>query len=343
MGVRGRLPLVLLTLALCALFSLSSHAQTSAADKAAAEALFDEGVALLSKGKYEAACKKLEDSERVDSGIGTLLYLADCYEKLGRTASAWATFRAAASKAQSAGQPDRARAGMDRANRLEGKLVRLSIDAAPETKALEGLTIRRGSESVPSTLLGMAVPVDPGSYEVVAAAPGYLPFSTTVTVDPTKANETVMIPVLEADPNAVPEATPAAAPAAATAATPEEPPAPPGRTQRTVGLVLGGVGLVGFGVGTAFGLVAIDKNNQALDLGCEGTSCPPGDGEALSASAFDSATLSTVFFVAGGALLATGAVLYFTAPRAHKEKVGVKRLRLAGVPGGMSLSLGGTF
>src|SRR5689334_20626402 len=101
---RGRSPLAVLLLVLGLLWTSLAQAQTSAADKAAAEALFDEGVKLLQKGKYEEACKKLEASERVDSGIGTLLYLADCYEKLGKTASAWATFRAAASKAQSAGQ-----------------------------------------------------------------------------------------------------------------------------------------------------------------------------------------------------------------------------------------------
>jgi tetratricopeptide (TPR) repeat protein len=344
MGGRGRSPLAVLLLVLGLLWTSLAQAQTSAADKAAAEALFDEGVKLLQKGKYEEACKKLEASERVDSGIGTLLYLADCYEKLGKTASAWATFRAAASKAQNAGQADRARAGMDRANRLESKLVRLSIDAAPETKELEGLSIRRGSEEVPSTLLGTAVPVDPGEYEVVASAPGYLSFTATVTVDPAHPNEAVSVPALEVDPNApAPSPEPTPAPAAATAEAPSEPASPPGRTQRTVGLVVGGVGVVGLGLGSVLGLMAIDKNNQALNLGCEGDVCPPGQGASLSDAAMTDATLSTVFFIAGGALLATGAVVYFTAPRSNKEKASIDRLRVSGMPGGLAVSLGGSF
>src|SRR5690606_40388855 len=53
-------------------------------DKAAAEALFDEGVKLLKDGKYEEACRKLETSQRVDPGIGTLIYLGECYKKAGR-------------------------------------------------------------------------------------------------------------------------------------------------------------------------------------------------------------------------------------------------------------------
>jgi len=344
MGGRGRSPFVLLLFVLGVLCSTTAVAQTSAADKAAAEALFDEGVALLQKGKYEAACKKLEDSERVDSGIGTLLYLADCYEKLGKTASAWATFRAAASKAQSAGQTDRARAGMDRAKRLEPKLVRLSIDAAEETKALEGVSIKRGSEELPMAVMGTAVPVDPGPYEVTATAPGYLPFSATVTVDGEHPREAVAVPALEPDPNApVPSAEPTPAPVTAAASAPSAPPPPPGRGQRTLGLVLGGVGVVGLGFGTAFGLVAIDQNNQALDLGCEGNVCPPGNGASLSDSALGNATLSSVFFIAGGALLATGAVVYLTAPRANREKASVDRVRLSGLPGGMAVSIGGSF
>ncbi|MFM2417004.1 MAG: hypothetical protein RL385_1727, partial [Pseudomonadota bacterium] len=76
-----------------------ARAETNAADKAAAEALFDRGLQLLRDGKVSEACSALEESESIEPGIGTMLYLADCYERLGRTASAWALFREAASRA----------------------------------------------------------------------------------------------------------------------------------------------------------------------------------------------------------------------------------------------------
>jgi len=59
---------------------------------AAAEALFQEGRALLMAGKAEQACPKLEDSQRLDPATGTLMALALCHEQEGKLASAWAAF-----------------------------------------------------------------------------------------------------------------------------------------------------------------------------------------------------------------------------------------------------------
>src|SRR5262245_35365409 len=90
-------------------------AQSTAGDKAMAESLFDRGLQLMRDGKYPEACSQLEQSQSIERGIGTLLYLGECYEKLGRTASAWATFREASSAARAEGQADRAKVGSTRA------------------------------------------------------------------------------------------------------------------------------------------------------------------------------------------------------------------------------------
>ena len=72
-------------------------------EQAAAEALFQEARQLMKTGAYAEACPKLFDSNRLDTAVGTLLYLGECYEKSGKTASAWTTFLAAAESAHRTG------------------------------------------------------------------------------------------------------------------------------------------------------------------------------------------------------------------------------------------------
>jgi uncharacterized protein HemY len=76
-------------------------------DKATAEALFAEGRRLMSSGNYATACQKFAASQKLDPALGTSLNLADCYDKSGRTASAWAESRDAAAAAHRVGSKDR--------------------------------------------------------------------------------------------------------------------------------------------------------------------------------------------------------------------------------------------
>ena len=119
-----RTPLALVIAASLLLSAGTVAAQTGPSDKATAEALFDEARALLKDGKPELACPKLAESQRIDPGIGTLLYLASCYEKTGKLASAWVTFREAAVAASRAGQTEREKVATTRAEALLPQLRR---------------------------------------------------------------------------------------------------------------------------------------------------------------------------------------------------------------------------
>src|SRR5687767_12500948 len=76
-------------------------------DSLAAEVLFSEARALMKDGRWEEACPKLEASHSLDPALGTLLNLAECYAKVGRTASAWLRYREAAAVAVQQGQKER--------------------------------------------------------------------------------------------------------------------------------------------------------------------------------------------------------------------------------------------
>jgi hypothetical protein len=331
--------------ALCFALGVSGtlHAQPSAESKAAAEALFDEGKKAMATGDYAVACQKFEQSDTLDPAIGTELNLGACYEKLGRTASAWATFRRAAAMAKAKKQPDREKLARKRAEELEANLARLTI-VVPDAVRVPGLVVTRNGSEVSSELYGQPVPLDPGTLNIQAKAPGKQAFSTTVELA-AKASQSVTIPELAADAAAVapavesePQPPPVVTPANPPPADPYEPPpdsdaaASSGSGQRTLGLVIGGVGVVGLAVGGVFALRAQSKNDDSKN------ECSPNDenqctarGVELRDEARSSGNVATIAGGLGLAALIGGTVLYFTAPsaksgseaRARGPRVGV--------------------
>lgn len=319
--------IVAVIVALAASSPASSRAQ-SATDPAAAEALFKQARQLMAAGNYAEACPKLAESQRLDPGTGTLLNLATCYEKNGQIASAWATYKSAATAAQNANELDRARLARSRAAALEAKLPTLTI-VVPAAADVPDLTVTRDGEAVGRPAWGAPIPVDPGTHAVQASAPGRKTWQGQAQVAGAGAKASIEVPPLE--PEAAAPAASGATPAPAGAATPaatETPASPPpaseaasaqstGATQRTIGIVLGVAGIVGVGVGAAFGLIAKSDDNSAGG-NCNQSVCNQQGLSSLD-SAHSAATVSTIAFAAGGAALVGGALLYFLAPHAESS------------------------
>ena len=289
-------------------------------NKATAEALFSEGRTLATAGNCAEAIPKFQASQKLDPGVGTLLNLAECYEKVGRTASAWAEYREVISLARQAGSKDREELATQKSKALEPKLSRLAIKVTGDAA---GVTVTRDGEAVQAAELGVAIPVDPGKHVIEASAPGKKTHSVTVEVGAESDSQVIEIPELVAG-----EAGPGSGPGdEAKGATSY------GSTQRTIGLVAGGLGIVGVAVGAVFGLQAGSKWDDAKSK-CEDYpyDCGP-DGVELADEAKSSATISTIGFIAGGVLLAGGAALYFTAGSGEKAVavgVGPGSLRIRG-------------
>ena len=68
------------------------------------------------------------------------------------------------------------------------------------------------------------------------------------------------------------------------------------------------------------GLRASSQRNEAQADHCDGTGCDAAGGDLVS-SARTAATISTLTFIAGGALVVAGAIVFFTAPRSVKRDV----------------------
>jgi hypothetical protein len=319
LSLRGAASLAFLVTALAA-----SPAAAQAQDQATARALFNEARGLMSQGKFDEACPKLEAASKLYAGSGVLLNLGDCYEHVGRTASAWNEFGEAASAAERAGRADDQTEAQKRQAALDSKLSKIVIRVA---KAAPGLVIKRDGTALDSGAWGLAIPVDPGPHTVTAEGAGRLPWSTTVRI--TDPGKTVTVDVPDSAQGGgvarvvapVPLAPPAPPPRSPVAAPPSEPPSPTlvetpqgGSTsywtgRRIAGVVVSGVGVVGLGVGGIVGLVAKSKFSTAEG---ETGSLRAND----SASAVSLGNAATGLVIGGAVVAAAGLVVWLTAPRA---------------------------
>lgn len=319
-----------------------------APSQAAAQALFEEGRKLMTAGKYSDACPKLAESQKLDPGAGTLINLAACYDKNGQTASAWATYKEAVSESEKSNRPEWAAKARQRASALEPTLAKLVV-VVPDSSRIAGLAVRRDGADVGSSEWGLAIPVDPGQHQIEATAPGRKPWKTTVQVGKTREAIPVTVPALEPNPEATKPTT--QEPPARTVVAPPPPPAEDaavGSGQRTVGLVIAGVGVVGLGVGAVFGLQAMGSKGDAKDRGCASdlVTCPTQEGLDAVDSARSRATISTIGIIAGGVLVVGGGVLFLTSPKARSSTAatrGVTTWRVGSVGSGMGFSLGGVL
>jgi serine/threonine-protein kinase len=337
----------------------------STSDKVAAEGLFDQGRAAMQRGDFAQACGLLERSQRIDPAVGTLLYLAECYERSGRTATAWATFREAADAADAAHETARARVGRERAARLEPRLAKLTIQVPAELEQIQGLVVERGGQSVPAATWNVPVPVDPGDHAITVSAPGYDAWSTTISVPPRAASVSVPVPQLTKNPEAEKAGTGAAAAPGAPPGTPSaeasEETAADSETQsasdtasnvdlqRTAAYALGGVGALGIVMGSVFGLRAISKNSDAEGRCPRGFHCDDALGPSLTDEARSAATVSNIAFGLGFAALGGAAALYFTLPKpaepqtAKRGSAGARATVIRARPGLGSIMVEGSF
>jgi hypothetical protein len=301
------------------LVAFGARAQSSGRDRAAAEAMFQEATALMDAKKYAEACDKFAASQQLDPGLGTMLYLADCYDRAGRSASAWALFREVEDRSRRAAQPDRERIAGERASALEPKLSKLEVRVAPKQRVRDLELIVAGSV-LPQASWNVALPVDPGLTKIEARAPGKRPVRLQITVTSGATSQVIEIPAM------------ADAPLAKRGGAAERPaPAPPSSTQRTLGFVMSGAGLVALVAGGYFGYRAYTQNTDSkAECRSDQPNACTRAGVDLREQAKMSANIATIAAVSGGVLTVAGLGVVFTAPSPNQD-VAAWQLGMRGV------------
>jgi hypothetical protein len=279
-------------------------AAAQARDAAAAEVLFTEGRTAFDAGEYVAACQKFEESQRLDPAAGTLINLAACYEKLGKLASAWETWREALRYLHR--QDDRYPSVDKRAQALESRLPRLELKLAVGTPP--GASVTRDGVPLGAASLGVSLPVDPGKHVVVASAPQREPRQYVINIREGESKGLVVAPS-----NAI-AASSAARPSATTATAPGKDAQPSSSARKTLGFAVGGIGVIGLATGAVTGLIAVNRKNTVRDRCQESGGRLLCDEEGLDAAESGStyATISTVSFAVGAVATAAGVWLVVT-------------------------------
>ncbi len=173
--LRRVLPLGLLFLAMpTAAFAaprLPALADTAPADNATiASALFEEGRKLVAAGKYEEACPKFAESQRLAPAGGTILNLAVCHEKSGRKALALTEYEAALAVATRENRKERIVFAKKQMAAIEPLLAKVTVRLPTEDATAAGLEVRMDGLALPQAAFGIAVKVDAGPHVVTAQA-----------------------------------------------------------------------------------------------------------------------------------------------------------------------------
>lgn len=231
---------------------------------ARAQALFDEGRALLEGGHFAEACPKLAESQALDPGGGTLLNLALCHEKEGKLGSAWSEFQESLLQAQREQRKDREPIARAHLAGLLGRVPHLTVTVPPSSEA-PGLEVRLDGAVLGRAAWGAAQGIDSGVHRVDVAAPGHAPMVMVVTVRGEGDDVRLEVPKLSAATS--PQTAPGTeAPTARVLVRPMSAgDTPPGRHPLFWPAVV--VAGVGYGAAAVTGVLALSANGNAKD-GC---------------------------------------------------------------------------
>lgn len=295
--------------------------------RANARTLATEGVNAFNASNWASAIDFFERAESQFHSAVHLWYIAQSAEKAGQLVKAQEACR----KVERDGIADDASAGLLAARdgcaellpTLDGRIPKLTVTVTGGEEGASFVVTRNG-QLMPSALVGIPAPVDPGEQKLVATADGYISEEKVVTLAE-GASEAVTLE-LHVDPNAKLD-EPDELEEGGSAGTPEEKGGLP--KPYWPAYTAWGVGLGGIAAGVVFGLDAQGKANDADDLcGAGGRdSCALDEGSSdadrvteLNDQAGTSQMISIIGYGVGGAAIATGVVFWLLEVGGPKKK-----------------------
>lgn len=268
----------------------------------AARALAYAGYELLQQEQWAEAYDRFQQAEKIFHAPPHVLFMARAKRGLGEYVEARDLYQSLANEQLAEDAPQEFhKAQQDAQQELEGVLPKIgSLQITLAGPSLAQATVTIDGADVSEAARSGPVDVDPGEHTVRAAADGYQPAETQVTVE--EGAQAVPVALTLA---VLPEPEPPVG------ASPLPPPEEPGSL--VPGFVVMGAGVAIVAAGIVTGALAMGKADELEESCPVRTACPP-ENEALEEDARLFGTVSTVGFVVGGAALAGGAVLLWLRP-----------------------------
>jgi hypothetical protein len=307
-GTRASRRLLAVWLAACAAGAAVTGSPPVHADDAEtsvlAAQLFKDGRADMQLEDWRAAEAKFAASHKLVPAMGTLLNLAVCQARLGKTASAYHAFTEVAREAEHSGRKDRLDLATAEMAKIKPLLADAIIHVQPDVQTLPNFTVTIDGSPLPAPLFETRVNLDPGNHVLLATAKGKKPWEYPLHIAPSEHTE-ASVPFLADkpyDPNEVKVSLVEADRAAKH------------RSARTAAFVLIGVGAASVATAIGLGIAAKVKMGQVhcgtTPDGFGGFLCPADQAQA-SQTANTEATVANVTFGAGLGLAAVGAVIVY--------------------------------
>lgn len=171
--------LVALTLALGTFVAAApAAAQLSETDrKAAARTAYQEGVTLQEHGNAREALAKFEAAQKLFDAPTHLLRIAQCQVALGKLVEAAETYETLSRKSLPDGSPDAFVQAKQQAQselpKVRARIPTLRVTLKPDASTLRNVRVTMNGAQVPNEVLGLARPINPGTYRIEASASGW--------------------------------------------------------------------------------------------------------------------------------------------------------------------------
>lgn len=161
----------------------TAHAATDE-EKAGARALAEQAVEAFNDGEYERAVDLFRRAETLVHSPGHWLYMGRAYVKLGRLVLAQEAFLKAEREALNDSSPEAFRVAVaDASSELEAlrpRIAKVTVTVSGVEPSTASVTV--DGAPVPSALIGVPMPVDPGERTFEVSAPGMLTESQALTI-----------------------------------------------------------------------------------------------------------------------------------------------------------------